>query len=469
MVFANLFFIYLFLPLNLVFYFATKKIAYRNAVLIIFSFVFYAWGEPVWVSLLISSAMFDFMNGRLIERYRGTWIAKGVLGFSLLFNLSILGAFKYSGFLIENINALLRTDFSAPSFTLPIGISFYTFQTISYVLDVYRGHTKAQTNPAYYLLYLSMYHQLVAGPVVRYADVAREIRVRETSWAGFSEGLNRFMVGLVKKVVIANTAGQLATNYLDGDLASLTMAGAWFGAILFTFQIYYDFSGYSDMAIGLGRMFGFHYRENFNYPYISKSVAEFWRRWHISLGSFFRDYVYIPLGGNRKHVYLNLLVVWFLTGLWHGASWNFVLWGLYFGLFIALERKAYGQRLAKLPAAVQHLYLLLIVVFGWVLFYFTDMSRLGQYLKVMLGFSGNPFWDKQLQLVLMNNIFWVALAAAFCLPIVRIVKSFISERLSAMNICTAIVVQIPLNVMLLIICTAKLVGQSYNPFLYYRF
>ena len=469
MVFANLLFIYLFLPLNILFYFLSKNNAYRNAVLICFSFLFYAWGEPVWVSLLICSAMFDYMNGRLIERFRGTWIARLVLVFSLSFSLSILGVFKYSGFLVSNLNTLLGTGFTVPSFTLPIGVSFYTFQTISYVLDVYRGHTEAQKNPAYYLLYLSMYHQLVAGPVVRYADVAREIRSRLVTWVSFSEGFGRFIVGLTKKVLVANTAGQLASGYLDGDLSNLTVAGAWFGALMFSFQIYYDFSGYSDMAIGLGRMFGFHYKENFNYPYISRSVAEFWRRWHISLGSFFRDYVYIPLGGNRKHVFFNLAVVWFLTGLWHGASWNFVLWGLYFGLFIMLERFWLGARLERLPKPVQHIYLLLVVLFGWVLFYFTDMARLGKFLSVMLGFSGQKWWNHQLNLTVLNNIFWILFSAFFCLPVVRYLKKFVSERLSAMNIYLAVSWQIPLNLLLLVICTAQLVGQSYNPFLYYRF
>ena len=355
MVFANLLFIYLFLPLNILFYFLSKKLVYRNLVLVAFSFLFYAWGEPVWFLLLLTSAAFDYMHGRLIERYRGTWAAKAALASSLALNLGLLGTFKYSGFLVQNLNALLGTAFPVPAFALPIGISFYTFQTISYVVDVYRGDARAQPNPVYYLLYLSMYHQLVAGPVVRYADVAREITARKTDAVSFSEGLTRVCFGLAKKVLVANTAGSLADKFLLAPASGLSVGGAWFGAAMFTLQIYYDFSGYSDMAIGLGRMFGFHYKENFNYPYVARSATEFWRRWHISLSSFFRDYVYIPLGGNRKHQYLNLLAVWLLTGLWHGASWNFILWGLYYGAFIALERLFLGDLLDRLPAVFGHL------------------------------------------------------------------------------------------------------------------
>lgn len=469
MVFANLIFIYLFLPLNLIFYFLCKNLAYRNCVLICFSFIFYAWGEPVWITLLLTSAAFDFMNARLIERFRGGWPAKLAMAASLLLNLTLLGTFKYSGFLVSNINALLGISLPVPNFMLPIGISFYTFQTISYVVDVYRGDTKAQSNPAYYLLYLSMYHQLVAGPIVRYADIAREIRGRTTTMVSFSEGLSRFMVGMAKKVLVANTAGEFAAQYLDGDISSLTVGAAWFGAIMFMLQIYYDFSGYSDMAIGLGRMFGFHYKENFNYPYVSKSATEFWRRWHMSLSFFFRDYVYIPLGGSRKHAMLNLLVVWFLTGLWHGASWNFIIWGLYYGFFILMERAFLLKWLEKLPDFVGHVYTLVLVLFGWVIFYFTDLGRLGQYVSTMLGLSGRPLWNLHIQFTLINNIFWLILAVLFCLPIVKGIKQFVCERLSAVNIMALLGFQMPLNLLILVLCTAQLVGQSYNPFLYYRF
>ena len=469
MVFANLLFLYLFLPLNLVFYFLSRRLAWRNAVLIAFSFVFYAWGEPVWVALLVASAGFDYMNGRLIEAYRGRWPARAALVFSLVMNLGLLCTFKYSGFLVENLNRLTGLALPVPAFALPIGISFYTFQTLSYVVDVYRGDTQAQKNPAYYLLYLSMYHQLVAGPVVRYADVAREITCRPQDAAGFSEGLTRLVFGLCKKVLVANTAGSLATQFLDGPLSQLSVAGAWFGAVLYTLQIYYDFSGYSDMAIGLGRMFGFHYRENFNYPYISRSATEFWRRWHISLSSFFRDYVYIPLGGNRRRPYRNLLVVWFLTGLWHGASWNFILWGLYWGAFIALERLFLRRVLDRLPRLVGHLYLLVLAVCGWMLFYFTDLGKLGGFLRVLFGAARAPLWDSRTELTLLNHLFWLVLAAVFCMPVVRRVKEFAAQRLSGGKLAISLAAQTALNLGLLALCTAQLVGQSYNPFLYYRF
>lgn len=467
MVFANLLFIYLFLPLNIILYFISKNIVWRNLVLVTFSFLFYAWGEPVWVMLLLFSASFDYMHGRLIERFRGTLIAKAAVLSSLIVNLSILATFKYSGFLVQNLNALLGTQFSVPSFALPIGISFYTFQTISYVVDVYRGDTKAQTNPMYYLLYLSMYHQLVAGPIIRYVDVEREIRGRTTDAASFSEGLTRFVFGLAKKVLIANTAGNLASQYLDGDFSKLSVGGAWFGTILFSLQIYYDFSAYSDMAIGLGRIFGFHYRENFNYPYVSKSATEFWRRWHISLGSFFRDYVYIPLGGNRRHQYLNLAVVWFLTGLWHGASWNFILWGLYYGVLIALEKTFFHRILDKIPAVFSHLYLLFISAVGWVLFYFTDFRRLGSFLRILFGDA--PLWDSRVEIALLNNLFWLVIAIVFCMPVVKWVKQFVSQWLAKEHVPAALVCQTAANALLLFASTAMLVGQSYNPFLYYRF
>ncbi len=469
MIFADLFFIYLFLPLNLLFYFISKNLVYRNVVLVGFSFLFYAWGEPVWFLLLLTSAMLDYCHGRIIHRYRGTWIARASLCMSLAVDLGILFTFKYSGFFVTNLNALTGLSLPVPQFTLPIGISFYTFQTISYVVDVYRGDVEPQKNPAWYLLYLSMYHQLVAGPVVRYADVAREIQSRKTTAAEFSEGLTRMLFGLSKKVLIANTAGALSSQYLDANAASLSVGGAWAGALLFSIQIYYDFSGYSDMAIGLGRMFGFHYKENFNYPYIAKSATEFWRRWHISLGSFFRDYVYIPLGGNRKHQWLNLVVVWFLTGFWHGASWNFIFWGLYFGAFILIEKLFLLRLLKALPGLVGHVYLLILAVIGWTIFYFTDLGKLGAYLRVMLGLSGNPLWDSRLSITLVNHCFWLAVALLFCLPLVRMFKEWVGKVLSPGAVSTLLCCQPVLNLTLLLLSTAKLVGQSYNPFLYYRF
>ena len=380
MVFANLFFLYIFLPVNLILYYATRSYAVRNFVLVAMSFLFYAWGEPVWVLLLLASGFMVWFCSLLVERFAGTRRGKAALIFAVTISLSLLGIFKYSGFLIENINAVLPLSLPVPQFSLPIGISFYTFQMISYIVDVYRGDVKAQPSFLRFIMYVSMYFQLVAGPIVRYSDVAWEIGHRTANANDISHGITRFCIGLLKKVAVANVAGSLLVQYMDGDLTKVTVLGSWFGAVLFMLQIYYDFSGYSDMAIGLGLMFGFHFVENFNYPYIAKTATEFWRRWHISLSSFLRDYLYIPLGGNRSHAWRNLFVVWFATGLWHGASWNFILWGLFFGVLIALERLGLRNLLEKLPGFISHFYLLFVVLISWVIFYFTDLSRAAQYL-----------------------------------------------------------------------------------------
>lgn len=313
MVFANLFFLYIFLPVNLILYYATRSYAVRNFVLVAMSFLFYAWGEPVWVLLLLASGFMVWFCSLLVERFAGTRRGKAALIFAVTISLSLLGIFKYSGFLIENINAVLPLSLPVPQFSLPIGISFYTFQMISYIVDVYRGDVKAQPSFLRFIMYVSMYFQLVAGPIVRYSDVAWEIDHRTANANDISHGITRFCIGLLKKVAVANVAGSLLVQYMDGDLTKVTVLGSWFGAVLFMLQIYYDFSGYSDMAIGLGLMFGFHFVENFNYPYIAKTATEFWRRWHISLSSFLRDYLYIPLGGNRSHAWRNLFVVWFAT------------------------------------------------------------------------------------------------------------------------------------------------------------
>ncbi len=467
MVFSSLLFLYAFIPLNLILYFLTKKREIRNAVLILFSLIFYSWGEPVWVTLLIFSATIDYFHGLIAEKYRGRLGAKLALASSLILNLSLLGAFKYSGFIVENINALAGLSLPVPSFSLPIGISFYTFQTISYVIDVYRGDVKPQHDYAKFFMYVSLYSQLVAGPIVRYADVAKEVDYREENLHDISAGISRFLVGLTKKVLIANTAGAFAEEYLAGDLTKSTTAAVWFGILMFSIQIYYDFSGYSDMAIGLGWIFGFHFLENFNYPYIAKSATDFWRRWHMSLGQFFRDYVYIPMGGNRKHQYLNLFVVWFLTGLWHGASWNFILWGLWFGVLIMIEHLFLRKVLEKLPTVFGHIYLLLAAVLGWVLFYFTDLGKAWDCIRVMFGAAGTGFWDITLEITLENNIFWLIAAVAFCMPIYPKVRAFIESRPALSNLAGWI--KTPANILMLATNTALLVGSSYNPFLYYRF
>lgn len=472
MVFSNLFFIYLFLPLNLILYYAVPNKTWKNVVLLLFSLFFYSWGEPVWVFLLMLTAFLDYTWAKCIEYFNLTGQQrrkKMALIASLVFDLGMLGVFKYSGFVVENINLLTGLSLPVPQIALPIGISFYTFQTISYVLDVYRGQVAAQKRYYKYLMYLSSYHQLVAGPIVRYSDVAAEIENRTVSAQDFSEGITRFCLGLTKKVVVANVAGSLAGNYLDADLASLSVAGAWFGVLLYTLQIYYDFSAYSDMAIGLGRMFGFHYHQNFNYPYIAKSVTEFWRRWHISLSSFFRDYVYIPLGGKYRHQIFNICVVWFLTGLWHGASWNFILWGVFYGALLIVEKLGLLKVLEKIPSVFSHLYLLFLTLIGWTIFYTTDLGKLGGYFGVMFGLSGNALSDPQLSITFMNNLFWLIAAVLFCMPITQLVKRWAQAQRSEGVRAGISIVNAIMNVMLLFVCTAMLVGDSYNPFLYFRF
>lgn len=475
MVFASLIFLFLFLPLNLLLYYSTKNATWRNWVLIIFSLGFYGWGEPIWISLLILSSMVDWANALFIDKHRGTRWAKVGVTFTVILNLSLLATFKYDKFLVDQVNAVLGTSFTAPGYALPLGISFYTFHTISYVVDVYRGDIKAQRNFPNFLMYVSLYSSLVAGPIIRYAHVATEIDSRKENLKDFSLGISRFCIGLFKKVVIANVAAELVLKYMGDKGSPLTMEGlanlstpeAWVGLIMFALQIYFDFSGYSDMAIGLGRMFGFHFRENFEYPYISKSISEFWRRWHISLGSIFRDYVYIPLGGNKKNMYFNLLVVWFLTGMWHGASWNFICWGLYFFVFIALEKAFLQKWLDKAPAFLAHFYALAVIIPGWVIFYFTDTRMLFAYVKKL--FTWTPAADDYLDLTntLTLHLFWLIMAITFCMPVYHKIRTWIEKRGSRVTLYDS--VTIGFNVLLLFVCVAQLVGKSYNPFIYFRF
>lgn len=475
MVFASLIFLFLFLPLNLLMYYSSRNAVWRNWVLIIFSLAFYGWGEPIWISLLILSSMIDWGNALFIQKHRGTKWAKIGLVVTLILNLGLLATFKYDVFLVNQVNALFGTSFTAPGYALPIGISFYTFHTISYVVDVYRGDIKAQRNFPNFLMYVSLYSSLVAGPIIRYAHVEHEIDRRNENLKDFSAGLSRFCIGLFKKVVIANVAAELVKKYMgdNGDpltlteLASLSSAEAWTGLVMFAIQIYFDFSGYSDMAIGLGRMFGFHFRENFNYPYIAKSISEFWRRWHISLGSMFRDYVYIPLGGNKKRVYFNLFVVWFLTGMWHGASWNFIFWGLYFFIFIALEKAFLQNILDKMPAFLSHIYALAIIIPGWVIFYFTDTHMLIAYVKKLFSFSAGPQGNTDVINSITTHLFWLILAILFCMPVYNRVMAWIEKRNTRIRIYDT--AAIGFNVLLLLICVAQLVGKSYNPFIYFRF
>lgn len=472
MVFSNLFFLFAFLPTCLIFYYLMPKQKLKDIVLVLFSLFFYAWGEPIWVSLLILSATVDYIHGRVIEKTHKQWQKRLMLLSSLVINLGLLSIFKYSAFFTQSLNAIFNLNYIAPSFSLPIGISFYTFQTLSYTVDVYRGEVKAQKSFLSFLLFVSLFHQLVAGPIVRYKDIAKEIEIRILSWERFNKGVLRFVIGLGKKVIIANTAGDLARVYLDQSFSKLTVMGAWVGIFLFALQIYFDFSGYSDMAIGLGHMFGFTYKENFNYPYIARSATEFWRRWHISLGSFFRDYVYIPLGGNRKRRFLNLVIVWFLTGLWHGASWNFVLWGLYYGVLIIIEKQFLLKVLDKLPRFINHIYLIGAVLLGWVLFYYTDLSKGFSYIKTMLGMSSAELFQATDLLRIKSNSAFLLFAILFCMPISKQLYGKVQHKLSTSSFMPLLLGDMLKGVFVLVvltISTALILGQSYNPFIYFRF
>jgi alginate O-acetyltransferase complex protein AlgI len=366
MVFSSLVFLLRFLPITILLYFLMPAMKAKNMVLIAASLIFYAWGEPVWVMLLVYSSVIDYVCGWFAGKYKNTAKGRMFLAASLILNLGMLAFFKYCNFFVDNLNVVPGINIPNTGISLPIGISFYTMQTISYTIDSYKGNVKVQKSFFNFLLFVSMFPQLVAGPIVRYSDIEDQLAERKTTLQGTYEGILRFVAGLAKKTLIANYAGSLAVRFLDGDLLTQSTPSVWFGLLCYTFQIYFDFSGYSDMAIGLGKVFGFGFPENFNYPYTSQSITEFWRRWHMTLGTFFRDYVYIPLGGNRRLQFRNILVVWMLTGLWHGASWNYVIWGLYFAVILVCEKTFMLNALKKVPGLVRTIYSFLLVVFGFI-------------------------------------------------------------------------------------------------------
>ncbi|MCK3655119.1 alginate O-acetyltransferase [Pasteurellaceae bacterium Macca] len=466
MVFSSLIFIFLFLPIVLFLYYISPKLSIRNWILIISSIIFYAWGEPIWVVLLLLSATVDYWNGRFIEKYRGTSIAKWGLINTFVFNIGCLTIFKYSDFFIENINFITGWNLPTPNFKLPVGISFYVFMSISYTLDVWYERVAVQNKFSSFLVYIANFHHLVAGPIIRYGHIANEITERYFKWEDFNSGINRFCKGLFKKVFIANTAGSLAETLLNQDPTSVTLLSSWLGVIFFSLQIYFDFSGYSDMAIGLGRMFGFKYHENFNHPYIAKSITDFWRRWHISLSSFFKDYVYIPLGGNRSKQVRNILIVWLLTGFWHGASWNFILWGVYFGGLLLIEKFILNKILEKLPSLFQHVYALFFIIIGWAIFYFTDLAKLFQSFKLMFGFSDAPLYSYNEISLLQSNIYWFVLACLLCMPVYKFTKVKV-EKYSTQS--TVLFMEMMLSILFIIVSVSLLVGSTYNPFIYFRF
>lgn len=445
---------------------------YKNVILIISSLAFYAWGEPVWILVLILNAFFNYFIGMSIERNRGNPKKKGIISIAIITNLLILGFFKYLGFFAENLNTLIGINIPIIDIGLPIGISFYTFKSISYIVDVYRGEVTAQKSPFKFLLYVSLFHHLVAGPIVRYKDVEQNINKRALNFGAFNEGVSRFIIGLGKKVIIANQASEFSKVFLDMDYTRLPVLGAWAGILLFAIEIYFDFSGYSDMAIGLGKMYGFNYKENFNYPYIAKSVTEFWRRWHISLTSFFKDYVYIPLGGNRKFHVRNMLIVWLLTGFWHGASWNFIVWGLYFFVLLVIEKFALLKIENKIPKVIWRLYFTMVVLVGWVFFYHPSISKAFKFIGIMFGINACSFSSPEVGIFLNSYIIFIGIAIVGCTPFMKNVFGYINRNTEKKQSGVYPIVQIiksTVNITILIISIIMLVGQSYNPFLYFKF
>lgn len=486
MVFSQLTFLYYFLPIvMIVYFFSSDKI--RNVLIFITGLLFYAWGEPFYVCLMLFSTAIDYTAGRLMAKYDDDNKTRKIcLIVSVCMNVGLLAIFKYSDFLIDSFNGVFGTSVTNPvvlvnkalnslyplglnekRVELPIGISFYTFQSMSYTIDLYLRNIKVQKSFLNFASYVSLFPQIVAGPIVRYEDVANELESRTVNIAKISAGIGLFVKGLAKKVLLANNIGMVWTQVKAMDYSTISVATAWLGIIAFAFQIYFDFSGYSDMATGLGKMLGFEFPKNFDHPYISKSISEFWRRWHITLGSWFRSYVYIPLGGNRNgnfKTYRNLFITWALTGLWHGASWNFILWGLFFGVLIIIERLGFGKILEKLPSAVSMLYTFVMVLFGWVLFDTDTLADAGRYYAAMFG-AGGSLVDSYARYTIASNAVMLVLCILISGGLGSRLISFCEEK----NKRASAVAGVAVKIGGLLICTAYLVGATYNPFLYFRF
>lgn len=463
MLFSSVTFLYAFLPLVLLIYFVVPK-KFRNAVLLLASLIFYFFGEPQYTILLLISSFSGWLHSLYIEKYRGTKKAKAALISSVIINLALLGFFKYADFLITTVNSILGTSIARLGIPLPVGISFYTFQTMSYTIDVYRGSVHAQRNLLTLATFVCLFPQLIAGPIVRYSDISVELESRKSTLPDISKGVRRFAVGLGKKILIANAMGELCNIFRQSG--EKTVLFYWIYAVAFTIQIYFDFSGYSDMAIGLGKIFGFSFPENFNFPYIARSATEFWRRWHMTLSGWFRDYVYIPLGGNRTSKLKwvrNILVVWFLTGLWHGAEWNFIIWGLWYAAFLLLEKWFLGRALQKSGKIISHIYLLFITVIGFTIFNANGVSGALEDLGGMFGFAGVPAVGTESLYYLRSYGVLLVIAAVGATPLIR------NLALRFENSKIMVVVEPVIVAFLLIACTASLINGSFNPFLYFRF
>lgn len=470
MVFSSLEFLFMYLPVVLLLYFAVpaRYLLARNIVLLLVSLVFYGWGEPVYVFLMIFTIAVSYFGGLMVDRLRGKPGCKTALIVTTIVDLGLLGFFKYYDFFVNNLRLIPGMDWLQPlGLSLPIGISFYTFQSLSYVIDVYRQDARVQPNVLSFGAYVTMFPQLIAGPIVRYKDIDQQLGQRSHSMDMFADGIRTFVAGLAKKVLLANVAGELWSSMSAMAVDQRTVFGAWLGMIYYSFQLYLDFSAYSDMAIGLGKMLGFRFIENFNYPYISKSITEFWRRWHISLSTWFKEYVYIPLGGNRKgagRTYLNLLAVWFLTGFWHGANWNYILWGLYFFVLLVVEKAFLLKWLNKAPAWVGHIYSLVFILFGWLLFVFEDLSAGAVWFGNMFGVGTQSFLSSRDIYDLLRNLPLLAILVLASTPLPKRIWSKLYKASPAMRIATVVGCLV-----LLVLCTAYLVNSSFNPFLYLRF
>lgn len=481
MIFSSSVFLFLFLPVTILLYYVVlKKRFARNILLLIVSLFFYAWGEPKFVLIMCASIISNYFFAIIIDKFRESKVRPKLIIFLMLaLNIAILFVFKYLGFAVDMLNSLTGVNIAVPQIALPIGISFFTFQAISYVIDVYRQNVPVQKNPLYVALYIAFFPQLIAGPIVRYKTIALQINEREETFRDFSIGCLRFVIGLSKKVLLANSVAVLADNAFSQPTSQLSVSLAWLGIIAYTLQIYFDFSGYSDMAIGLGRMFGFHFEENFNYPYISRSITEFWRRWHISLGTWFRDYVYFPLGGSRvsgnAKLVFNLFVVWLLTGFWHGASWNFVAWGLLYFIFIAAEKlisakTSYGnivrltQQASPIGKCLLHIYTLIVVMVGWVLFRAPGQRDAWEYLLSMVGANGNAFTSSYSLLMFNEYLILIIISVVCCTPILWTVYRKIEAKNNLAKASLLVVI-----LLLFMFSVSNIVKESYNPFIYFNF
>jgi alginate O-acetyltransferase complex protein AlgI len=474
MVFSNLVFLFAFLPTVMFFYFIVKK-ELKNVVLILSSLFFYAWGEPKYIVLMLFSIVINYAYGIWIENSHSNEKRKlWILTSAIIVNIGLLGYFKYANFFVGIIDSALHLHIKMQHIPLPIGISFYTFHSLSYLIDVYRKKEEAQKSVFNLALYISLFPQLVAGPIIRYNNVSDQLAKREVSIDQIAEGIQRFILGLTKKVFLANTFGSIADQIFASNTNNLSIAVSWIGIIAYTLQIYFDFSGYSDMAIGLGKMFGFNFAENFNYPYVSKSISEFWRRWHISLGTWFKDYLYIPLGGNRGSGFKtvrNLLIVWTVTGFWHGASWTFMAWGFYYGVLIVLERLWLGAILEKLWKPIQHLYVIVLVMIGWVFFRADSFGYSFQYIKTMFGLNQKVIVDSQFHILWNDNWYMFVLGFIFSTPIFIHLNHYIKNKIKDIYVINGFfqATKYFVCMVLMVVCMILLVNSTYNPFIYFRF